>query len=258
MKKILLSILVFTTLLSCQTQEQIRREQMVDNLSTQVVQSQKLAADFSIKMQELEKTIAELTGRLEETSQASHLSYKERIEDLANKMEILEASNLENIEKVSRLETKIDDQTKFIEQVTSTLKKMTSVPAPKKSSPRSKKSEYDQAMDLYVKGKHSQAKVILSKLSSSKKFKGNKRARILHNLGMSAYILKNYDDALVSFSKLYTEFPKSNYNARGLYFMGQSFQKKGSKDEAQGSYSELIKSFPKSDYASKAKKLVKN
>ena len=60
----------------CKTQEQIQREQMVDNLSIQMRDSQSTRANFTVRMQELEERLGQLTGQLEESEQEQKLKVR--------------------------------------------------------------------------------------------------------------------------------------------------------------------------------------
>ena len=68
---------------------------------------------------------------------------------------------------------------------------------------------------------------------------------------------KKYDDALVYFSKIYTNYPKSSFAPRSLLYIARCFNKLGKKDESKASYQELIDNYPKSSHAKTAKKEMK-
>jgi len=94
-------------------------------------------------------------------------------------------------------------------------------------------------------------------LLDKKKIKSNRKARVLHNLGMSSFLLKQNDQALIYFSKLITDYPKSHYNKNGLLFLGKSFKKLNQKEQAKQTFSELVSRFPKSKQTKEAKKILK-
>ena len=54
-------ILSLTLVFSCKTREDIAREQMVDNISMQVRDGQKLNADFTVRLQSIEDRINSLS-----------------------------------------------------------------------------------------------------------------------------------------------------------------------------------------------------
>ena len=80
MKLLLPLILLF--IFSCKTQEQIRRQQMVDNMAMQMVQNQKLSADTTMRLQNLEQQILETTGKFEEKDHRKEVLIKKILRSL--------------------------------------------------------------------------------------------------------------------------------------------------------------------------------
>jgi len=78
---------------ACKTQEQIRREQMVDNLGVQMVQSQQLVADTTVKIQALEERLGGLTGKLDELDHNSQSQLQTQVDTLNQRITLLEESN---------------------------------------------------------------------------------------------------------------------------------------------------------------------
>ena len=111
-------------------------------------------------------------------------------------------------------------------------------------------------MSYYRGQKYKQSKAILVKLYKSGKYKGKKKARIIHNLGMISYMQKKNDDAVTYFSTLYTDMPKSAYNGNGLVYLARTFKRTGQKEQAVTILEEMIKSFPKSRHVKTAKDLL--
>jgi len=111
-------------------------------------------------------------------------------------------------------------------------------------------------MDEYGKGRYAQAKGILLKLLEDKSIKGARKARVIHNLGMIAYMDKEFDKGLVYFSRLFTEFEKSGYNKNGLLYLARSFEKLGQKEQAVQTLNELINRFPDAKQVKNAKEML--
>ncbi|ATH07053.1 hypothetical protein BIY24_03600 [Halobacteriovorax marinus] len=245
--------LMLASLLSvgaCKTQEEIQREQVVDNISIQMVENQKLTADANIRLQNIEERLGLLTGQVEETGHNTKEELTKQVEELRNKITILEEKDKANEEKISKIEAQLKQQDEYLKKLLSTLSKKTSSTKKKKSSP------YQEAMGAYTSGNYKRAQSLLSGLEAENKIKGKRRARILHNLGMSAYINKNNNDATVYFSKLFTEFPSSNYNANGLLYLSKTLQRLKKNEQAKQTLEELIKRFPKSKKVKEAKSLL--
>lgn len=251
----IIPLLIFST--SCKTQEQIQRNQMVDQMSLQMVQNQKLVAESSLRVSSIQERFAQVNGKIEE---AVHLSKEER-KTLVSRVLLLEESNKTKTESIKLqdenlliLKKKVDEQEVFIQKVLKTLNSLTK----KKSSKKKKKrSKFDQAMYDYSKGRYKKARPTLEKLVDNKRIKGKKKARIVHNLGLISYIQKRNNDAVVYFSQLITDFPSSGYNANGLIYLAKTFKRLKQKDQAKQTLELLISKFPKSKKVVQAKKMLK-
>ena len=60
---------------------------------------------------------------------------------------------------------------------------------------------------------------------------------------MIAYIKKEYKDAIIYFSRLYTEYSKSGFNKNGMFYLGKSFEKVGKKSSARQTLEGLLEAF---------------
>ncbi|RLA61423.1 MAG: hypothetical protein DRQ88_12560 [Epsilonproteobacteria bacterium] len=248
-----MKILFFLLLIfSCKTQEQIQREQMVDNMAVQMQQGQKLSAEYTVRLQNLEEKLTQKIGSLEEIQHGHGEKSSKDIELNKTNMSQLRLELKEQKKTLLLISDQMDQQKKYLKKLLSSLNKMAGEKPKKK-----KKSSYDQAMYLYKKGHYKRAQDALLKLLNNKRIKGNKKARVIHNLGMIAFMDKKYSDAVTLFSRLYTKYPKSPYTPRGLLFLGKSFKKINRQDEAKQVLQELVKNYPKSKYNKKAKQLLK-
>lgn len=258
-KKIALSILPLLFLISCKTQEQIQRERMMDDMSVQMVQRQKLAAEDQIKLDSLEQKILELNGRLEEQGHKSQTESEDALNKIQERLELLEENMTaykvqveEGKLKVSNLETKVEAQEKYVNKVIKTLNSISG----KKSKGAKKRSDYNQAIFWFNKNFLTKSKPLFLKLEKSKKIKGKKRARVLHALGIITFKKKQYNEAMVYLSQLFTEFPKSGYNANGLLHLAKTFKNLGETHQAKQTLGEMLKRFPKSKHVNTAKNLM--
>jgi TolA-binding protein len=244
-------LLIIVSLNSCKTQEEIAQSQMVETLNLQVSESQKLTADATVRMQSLEERMNNITGQVEESGHQQKMTVQNQIKDLKDKLVVVEENNKSLNTEVTSLKASMAEQKEYLDKVLKSLTKMSS----SKSKPSRKLSSYDKAMATYKRGKYKDAKALLQELLK-KKMNGSKRSRVLHNLGMSSYILKQDDQVLIYFSKLFTDFPKSGYNKNGLLFLGKSFQRMNKKEEAKQTFNELLTRFPKAKQSGEAKKLL--
>lgn len=244
-------------LTACKTREQIQREQMVDNLAVQVGDSQKLSADVTVRLQALEERLSQVNGMVEESSHKTKMSIEDRFKRAEERMSVLESQYQANNEKLSKLEADSLAQKKYLEDVLSTLSKISGTPAKKSGGDKAAKaSEYDEAMNLYKKGKYKESRAILAELYSGKKVKGNQMARVVHNLGMIDYMDKKNEDAIAYFVQLLNDYPKSSYNRNGMLVLTKTFLRLNKKDEAKATSAELAKRYPGSKEAIEAQKLV--
>jgi len=246
------AILSITLFASCKTREDIVREQMVDNISMQVQDGQKLNADFTIRLQNIEDRLTNLSGSVEETQHTSQVTLNERIQSIEEKMTILETAQTTQSTSLEEIQKELSSQKEYIQEVLGTLKNLSQ----KKTKVKKKTTPYNEAMGLYRQGKYAQSKAILLTLVD-KKFSESAKARIIHNLGMIAYMDKQNDKALAYFSRLFTEFPKTGYNKNGLMFLAKTLQRMKKNEEAKQALNELIAKFPKAKQVSQAKKMLK-
>lgn len=238
--------LILAFLGGCKSAEEIQRSQMIDQMSIQLLDNQKLVADLTQRISQIEERLGIITGQVEETAHLSKQVVNENLTTIKEQVTQLK-NDLDSKEKViAQQDQQLKQQGKFIKNLTKTI-----------STAKKNQDPYNNAMYLYGKGKYSQAKPILLDLSEDKSVKGKRKARVYHNIGMIEWMNANYQNAAIYFSKIYAEYPSSAYNKRGLLFLGKSFQKLGKNDEAKGAWEELIKKFPKSKQAREAKKLLK-
>lgn len=250
---VLLMATLFTV--GCKTQEQIKREQLVDNLSMQMVEGQKLTADSSVRLQQIEERLGMVTGQIEENGQNSRQYINETVKNLQERISLLEESNKTYKDLLNSIQSKLGEQDKYMKEVLASLSKITGGSAPSKKKVNS--DPYDTAIGNYRNGKYSVAKNQLIALLDTKKYKGTKRAALIHNLGMIAYFEKNDKDAMIYFGRLFTEHPESGYNGNGLFYLAKVFTRSGQENEAKQTLQELVQKYPKHKKAKEAKELLK-
>ncbi len=249
------NFLIITLLLlqGCATREEIARRNLLAKLDTEMNSSQSTSSGLIGRVMELEDRLGIIHGKMEENQHKTVEDQTLRAQGLSDEIAILkeEVTNLKN--ENLNIQKQLKENENYLKRV---LSKLNSI-----SGGGSKKgqngNEYDQAMNSYKKGQYKTASKQLEKLLTSNKYKGNKQARILHNLGLIDFMAGKYKTSLVYLSKLFTNHPTSKYNSRGLLFLGKSFQKLGQKEEAKQAFQELMKNFPKSKQATEAKKILK-
>ena len=234
------------------TADQIKREKLVDQMSIQVLELQKQNSEITGRMDNIEKQIAQLNGLLEETGHEKEQLYLKGIQELKSDIDLLKGENQNTQEILKKNEAELSSQKQFITQVLNTLDKL-SKPEPKKKV----KNPYDEAMANYKSGRYNLAQKQLLTLIDDKTIKGNMKARIIHNLGMISYINKSYQDALIYFGQLFTQYPKAPYNPNGLLYLAKSFQKLNQIEQCKQSLQQLINTYPNHARAKEARELLK-
>lgn len=256
------------TLTACKTQEDIRRERTVDNLNEQVQQTQKSNAGNSQRFNTLEEQVARLSGQVEEISHQRAQTLKDN-QDLNKRLTSMEETNAKQVEYIKALTEKVNNQSDYIEEVIATLAKMNKdeeKPAKKKAvNERSDEGvdindgepviSYSEGLKKYRAKDLDGAKEIFKKVEADKKVKKKDREGATHFLGMIEYKNKNYEEAKVYFSNLFSENPKSSFAAASLINLAKTFEKLKSKEEAIMTIDELQDRFPKSKEAEEGAKL---
>lgn len=257
----LLILITLISLSSCKTQEEIQREKIVDTMSLQMVEGQRLDADINVRVQQIEEALSAVSGKIEESSYNEMEGTKKQFKALIEKLNALESVSEtykklaeKNEKEIDSLRGTLADQKIYLEKVLTGIAKITDGP----NSKTPKADPYTQAMQDYSRGKYQKALPVLVSLLENHSLQKNKRARVIHNLGMISFINNKNQDALVYFSKLFTEDPSSTYNANGLLFLAKTFVRLDQKDQAKQSLQQMIKKFPKHKKAKEAEGLLKD
>jgi len=235
------------------TAEQIKREKMMDNMGSQIDQSGQLVANLTQQVNELQTKLNTFNGQIEELSHAQKMTLDERlnsitlnIQSLDEQVKALRMETDENKKHLGRLEKEMQENKNYIKKVNSTLsniskgtkKKLTSV---KEAHTAFEKSDMKKAQALYLD------------VLSENKINAAQRNHVWYNLGLINYNNKKYDDALVYFSKIYANYPKSSWAPRSLLYIARSLKNQKKTKESKGAYQELLKNFPNSSQAKDAK-----
>jgi len=261
MKLTLLLLLILTV--GCKTQEDIRREKNLEVLNEQVTQTQKSSANNQSRFDSLEREVAKLSGNIEEFAHNRGSEQKEVLL-LKDRIKTLEETISKQNENMVALSEKFNEQSKFIEEVHATLKDMSGKEVKKtkeKSNDSEEKTEVSKAESIQaavalIKSKnYTESKEMLLNLLENKKLKKKEKPQAIFYLGQIEFRTKNFDEAKVYFSKLYTEYPESSLNSVALLNLAKSFIQLKSKEEAKQTLEELMDKFPGTKEATEAKSL---
>lgn len=228
-----------------------------------MTESQKLNVNSTVRLNNMEEKLSEMKGELEESRHLTNQRFSEKINKMDEELKLIQENQkaygefmVKQEKETKAIQAQLKENKKYLNKLLSSLSKVAGIKKPSKKKKSVKRSAYDQAMWNYKKRKYKTAKTQLMDLLDSKKIKGNRRARILHNLGMIQYMAKKYDESKVYFSRLYTEHPKAPYNPNGLLFLGKIFQKTKENEQAKQTFSVLVKSYPKAKQTKEARKIL--
>lgn len=252
MKKTLVLLALLTLTASCiKTAEQARREKRMDD---QLNDSQGLVADLTDKVRELQGQIDRLNGRIEELEhrqkQPSAESRKTE-ETLA----LIKSQQETESTQILQIQNDLKEQRSFLEKVTAQLGNLHSTKtAPNNHKKKSPKEELAEALSLVQNNKFDEARNSLEPLIDHAELSPGDQNKVLHGLGRTEYYSKNYEKALVYFSKIFSKYPKSSLAPSSLLYIGKSLKRLGKKEEAKEALSKVIEDYPRSQEAIMAKK----
>ncbi|MCK5882722.1 MAG: tetratricopeptide repeat protein [Bacteriovoracaceae bacterium] len=224
------------------TAEQIRREKMLDGLAIQMVDNQKLTAESTVRLQNMEERLSLLNGTVEETGHKNKQNVKQSFNDLQAEFSLIRENHRTLREDVEENKRLLSENKSYLEKLLKTLNKLTGKPRKKK------KSSYQQAVHDYRTKNYKRAWPKLVSFYKNKKYKGKTRAQITYYLGMISFRKKKFKDSLIYFSQLFTEHPRSPLNTSGLLHLGRAFDNLGQKDQAKQAFETLLAKFPKTKY----------
>jgi TolA-binding protein len=246
-----LSLLSVFILCSCfKTTEQIQREQVVDNLSSQ-------SSSTNSRISDIQEEVVQLRGAIEESN---HKNRPDQYTKPLHEEIVLLKTRLNNQEELlDTLKSQSDEQKKYLEQVISTLEKLnlelTQDVKKTKKKDSTKIATLKEANLLFKAKKLEEAKEQFEEILSSSK-KAADKAQAIHYLGVISYLDKDYDSAISQLSKLFNDYPKSPFLSSGLLVLAKCFQKNKMNAEGKQTLDELISRFPKSREAKEAKDLL--
>ena len=260
--------LLLVSFAGCKTQEDIRREQTVQNLNSEIQETKKTAASGNSRFQAIEEQLQRMTGQVEEANHNRAQSLKEN-QQLAERITALEEANKKSVEYLKALTEKVNNQSGYIEEVIASLAKLSEKPAPASSKKKAVSPDsvsiddedvpatFDNGLKAFRAKEFDESKAIFMEVADNKKASKKNREGATHYLGMIELRAKNYDAAKVHFSKVFSDNPNSSFAPMALLNLGKTFSATKSKEEANMTFDELISRFPKSKEATEAAKLKK-
>lgn len=255
MKSIIISFLLIFSVSCLKTTEQLNREKKFDSMSEQLSDSQNLLSDVLTQVKEMQSQVDKLNGRVEEIEFKSKNNNSVDMTKLNEELALLKSQKEADSLQLSEIKTQLSEQKKFLEQVTDSLSKLgTSKIEAKKIKKKSTKEELSEAQNLISKKKYEDAKVILLSLIDSNETAPGDTNKALHALGKIEFESKNFDKALIYFSKIYSKYPKASLAPSSLLFIGKSLKGLGKNSEAKEAFAKVSEDYPTSKESGEAKK----
>ncbi len=248
----LLLIVSAAILSGCKTQSQIRREQQLENLTRQVSEGQRVAADRTIQISEMQERINQLQGALEEQGYAEEIQRQESLTDIRTKIDSLEKTQKTILDELEQNRNQMNSQRAYLDQVLETLRQIS------EGDPITNQSTdavYNEGLRHYRATRYEESRPYFMELIS-RGVEGQTLAHAYHNLAMVEYIGERNENAIVYFGRLFTEFPDSGYNRNGLLFLAKTFERTGQKAQARQTLQQLINRFPEANRINDAKKML--
>ena len=210
-----------------------------------------LAADFEIRLQNLERSLAELTGRYEEaTYQISQL--KDRLERINNDMDF----RLKDLESRgggamgggragggAMADSALPPEPSARKADPAPEKKTQTAAVSSLPANASPDKQYEHAFELLRQADYEKAEKAFQDFLA--KHKGHQLAgNAQYWLGETYYVRGKYPEAAVAFAEGVQKFPKNSKAGDNLLKLGMTLQQLNQKKEACTAYNQLIQKFP--------------
>lgn len=262
MKKTFVLFSALILLSSCiKTAEQVQREKRIESMSEQMNDSQGLMADLINQVKRLQTQNDRLTGRLEELEHKQGQSNSEHNKKIAENLSLMKSQQEAQNTRLDQVQNELKEQRAFLEKVTNGLKdigqpKSTHHNGNGKAKKKNTKEELAEALALVQDNQFPKARTELEALIDHEELTPGDQNKIVHALGRVEYYTKNYDKALIYFSKIYSKYPKSSLAPSSLLYIAKSLKRMGKKDESNEALLKLTEDYPSTKEATLAKKKI--
>lgn len=225
---VVISLLGFSV--GCRTKSELRREQELEKLKTEVKEARDVKVDVETTIEELRAEIARLSGLVEQ-----------------------QASQLNNIsdEMKSQMGT-LTSRAQAIEQKQSQAQQQAAIEVDRQTAAETKRNSYEVGKSLFEEAKYEQAVEVLRAVTSNPASADEaKKAQFL--LGDACFGAKDYASAALEFAEFRKSYPKDPLVPNAIYKQATSFKNMGKKQEAKLFFQDLIDRYPTSSFSARAK-----
>ena len=218
---------------SCKTKGEVRREQEMERLKTEVKEAKDIRADVDTTVEELKLEVARLSSVNEEQA-AIH---RKLAEELKNEVMVLQ-------QRIQALEQRAVAEELALKQ-----------PAPKESQATT--ASYELGKKLYDEGKFDEALDVLREVhkKSSKNSEQAKKTQFL--IGEVLYSAKDYASAALEFAEFRKAFSKDGLVPTAIYRQAWAFKNLGKNKESKLFFQDLIERYPSHPMGQRAKNDIK-
>jgi TolA-binding protein len=253
MKHMMILVLLLSATACLKTADQVQREKRFDSMGEQMKDSQGLVADLLGQMKDMQTQLDRLNGRVEELEHKQKQIKPDEMNKLSESVSHLKTQQENESTQLLAIQAELKEQRGFIEKVTKSLDQMGKQPSQPRAQKKGAKEELTVAIELVNKHKFGDARDALESLIEHDDLNPGDNNKVFHSLGRVEYNTKNYDKALVYFSKIYTKYPKASLAPSSLLFIGRTLKKMGKNDEAKEAFSKLKDEYPGSKEAKEVK-----
>lgn len=246
--------LLFISTACIKTADQVNREKRFEAMTENMKDSQGLLADVVAQMKDMQSQLDKMNGKIEELEHRQKGIDPQSFQKMNENMTLLQTQQQSDSEALLKIQAELKEQRAFLEKVTTSLSSMGNEKPRASSKKKSAKAELSDALELVKDGKYKEAKADLESLIDADGLTAGDNNKIMHGLGRIEYYTKNYEQALVYFSKIYTKYPKASLAPNSLLYIAKSLKKLGKKDEAKEAFSRVAEDYPGSSEALEAKK----
>lgn len=248
----LLALLLSTACIK--TAEQVNREKRFEAMTENMKDSQGLLSDVVGQMKDMQSQLDKMNGRIEEIEYRQKGIDPQSFQKMNENMTLLQSQQQSDSEQLSKIQVELKEQRAFLEKVTASLASMGSEKPKASTKKKSAKTELNSALYLVKVGEFGKARPELESLIDNEELSPGDNNKLMHALGRVEFYTKNYDKALVYFSKIYTKYPKASLAPNSLLYIAKSLKKAGKKDEAKEAFTRVVEDYPGSLESAEAKK----
>jgi len=246
------------------TRSQLRQEEKVQEIQTQLDSMQSKRADGNSNIDGVKSILARLNGRLEEIEHVSRSDRQKIRNEFNSESQSGAERSIERDQRMARMEQKLAiliDQMKALSDEWRTYQKNQKskanavVRAKKGKNNKSSKKLYNDGLDNFKAKKYTKA-IASFKKAIQKSSRGPYAPGSHYHLAESYVSKSKMEDAILEYSQVFENFPKSYWAPHATYKLGLSFKKLGKKSEAKKFFLEVTNTYPNTNEAKKAKREI--